>query len=86
MRVLRLLVQSSADTITQFIKEIESQVGWTTLRGSAGTLDQRRFDGLRLLRQVPPILEFAQLDSSGKEQLRRGYGAQALLRSGLSAR
>src|SRR6516162_10686798 len=72
MRVLRLLVQSSADTITQFIKEIESQVGWTTLLSwSAGTFDQRRFDGLRLLRQVPAILEFAQLDSSGKERLRQ---------------
>src|SRR4029450_5214708 len=35
-----------------------------------GTLDQRRFDGLRLLRQVPAVTELAQLDSSGKEQLR----------------
>jgi hypothetical protein len=33
-------------------------------------LDQRRFDGLRLLRQVPAITELAELDSSGREQLR----------------
>src|SRR5262249_20054375 len=37
---------------------------------SAGTLDQRRFDGIRLLRQVPAITELAQLDASGREQLR----------------
>jgi Cache domain len=46
-------------------------VGWTTqLPWSAGTLDQRRFDGLRLLRQVPAITELAQLDAAGTEQLK----------------
>ena len=51
MRVLPLLVESTADKIVQFIREIETQVGWTTQGPwSAGTLDQRRFDGLRLLR------------------------------------
>jgi hypothetical protein len=70
-RILRLRVEAVANEIGQFIKEIESQVGWTTqLPWSAGTLDQRRFDGLRLLRQVPAITELAQIDSSGKEQLR----------------
>src|SRR5690606_18605933 len=33
-------------------------------------IEQRRFDGLRLLRQVPAITELAQLNSAGKEQLR----------------
>ena len=71
MRVLRLLVESTATKIAQFIREIEAQVAWTTQQPwSAGTLDQRRFDGLRLLRQVPAITELAQLDPSGKEQLR----------------
>jgi two-component system NtrC family sensor kinase len=71
MRILRLQAEAAADKIGQFIREIESQVGWTTqLPWSAGTLDQRRFDGLRLLRQVPAIAELAQLDSTGKEQLR----------------
>ena len=68
MRVLRLQVEAAAKMIGQFIKEIESQVGWTTqLPWSAGTRDQRRFDGLRLLRQVPTITELAQLDPTGKE-------------------
>jgi len=66
-RILRLHVEAVANEIGQFIKEIESQVGWTTqLPWSAGTLDQRRFDGLRLLRQVPAIIEVAQIDSSGR--------------------
>jgi signal transduction histidine kinase len=62
---------AAADKIGRFIKEIESQVGWTTqLPWSAGTIEQRRTDGQRLLRQVPAITELAQLDSSGKEQLK----------------
>jgi hypothetical protein len=71
IRILRLQAEAAADKIAEFITRIESQVGWTTqLPWSAGTIEQRRFDGLRLLRQVPAITELAQLDSSGKEQLR----------------
>jgi PDZ domain len=71
IRILRLQSEAAADKIAEFITLIESQVGWTTqLPWSAGTIEQRRFDGLRLLRQVPAITELAQLDPSGKEQLR----------------
>jgi signal transduction histidine kinase len=71
IRIQREQAEAAAAKIGQFIKEIESQVGWTTqLPWSAGTIDQRRFDGLRLLRQVPAITELSQLDSTGKEQLR----------------
>src|SRR5712671_6426379 len=71
IRIQREQAEAAAAKIGQFIKEIESQVGWTTqLPWSAGTTDQRKFDGLRLLRQVPAITELAQLDSTGKEQLR----------------
>ena len=71
IRIQREQAEAAAAKIEQFIKEIERQVGWTTqLPWSAGTLEQRRFDGLRLLRQVPAITELAQLDSTGKEQLR----------------
>src|SRR5256712_1298957 len=71
IRVQREQAEAAAAKIGQFIKEIESQVGWTTqLPWSAGTIDQRRFDGLRLLRQVPAITELSQLDSTGREQLR----------------
>ncbi len=71
IRIQREQAEAAAAKIGQFIKEIESQVGWTTqLPWSAGTIDQRRFDGLRLLRQVPAITELSQLDATGKEQLR----------------
>src|SRR5262245_13931278 len=71
IRIQREQAEAASTKIGQFIKEIESQVGWTTqLPWSPGTMDQRRFDGLRLLRQVPAVTELAQIDSSGKEQLR----------------
>src|SRR6516162_6093048 len=62
---------AAADKIEEFITQIESQVGWTTqLPWTDGTLDQRRFDAMRLLRQVPAITELAQIDAAGHEQLR----------------
>src|SRR6516225_5978974 len=71
LQILRLRAEAAAEKIGLFIKEIESQMGWTTqLTWSASTIEQRRFDGLRLLRQVPAITELAQLDATGKEQLR----------------
>jgi len=69
-RILRMQAETTAAKISQFIREIESQVGWTTqLTWSASTIEQRRFDGLRLVRQVPSIIEVAQLDGAGIEQL-----------------
>jgi hypothetical protein len=71
VRNQREQAEGAAEKIGHFIKEIESQMGWTTqLTWSASTIQQRNFDALRLLRQVPAISEFAQLDASGKEQLR----------------
>jgi hypothetical protein len=71
IRILRLQAEGAAEKITHFIDEIKNQMDWTTqLTWSANTIEARRFDGLRLLRQVPAITELAQLDPSGKEQLR----------------
>src|SRR5437773_2263891 len=71
IRIQREQAEAAAAKIGQFIREIESQLGWTTqLPWSAGLLEQRRFDALRLLRQVPAITELAQLDATGKEHLR----------------
>jgi GAF domain-containing protein/HAMP domain-containing protein len=62
---------AAADKIEEFITQIQSQLGWTTqLPWSPDTLDQRRFDALRLLRQVPAITELAQIDATGHEQLK----------------
>jgi two-component system NtrC family sensor kinase len=69
--IQREQANGAAERIGQFINEIVNQVGWTTqLTWSASTIEQRRFDGLRLLRQVPAIAVLAQLDATGKEQLR----------------
>ena len=63
--------EAAADKIEEFVTQIQSQLGWTTqLPWTNGTLDQRRFDALRLLRQVPAITELAQIDASGHEQLK----------------
>jgi signal transduction histidine kinase len=71
IRVQREQASGAASKISQFIKEIESQIGWTTLLPwSERALEQRRFDGRRLLRQVRAISEFSQLDAAGREQLR----------------
>ena len=71
IRIQHEQAEAAAAKIGQFIKEIESQLGWTAqLPWSAGSIEQRRFDALRLLRQVPAVTELAQVDSTGKERLR----------------
>src|SRR5436190_283781 len=84
IRIQHEQAEAAAAKISQFIKEIESQLGWTTqLPWSAGSLENRRFDALRLLRQVPAITELAQIDSSGKERLRVSRLAMDVVDSGL---
>ena len=71
IRIQHEQAEAAAAKIGQFIKEIESQLGWTAqLPWSAGSIEQRRFDALRLLKQVPAVTELAQVDSTGKERLR----------------
>src|SRR3954468_24187664 len=83
IRIQREQAEAAAAKIGQFIKEIESQLGWTTqLPWSAGSIEQRRFDALRLLRQVPAITELAQLDAAGKERLRVSRLAMDVVASG----
>ena len=83
VRIQREQAEAAAGKIGQFISEIESQVGWTTqLPWSASTLEQRRFDALRLLRQVPAITELAEIDSSGHEQLKVSRLAMEVVGSG----
>src|SRR5215831_8535325 len=82
VRIQREQAEAAAAKIGQFIREIESQVGWTTqLPWSTGTIDQRKFDGSRVLRQVPAITELAQLDATGREQLRQSKLAMDVLGS-----
>lgn len=62
---------AAAARISQFVKEIEGQLGWMThLSWESSSADQRELDTLRLLRQVPAISEVMLLDGSGRERLR----------------
>ena len=84
IRIQHEQAEAAAAKIGQFVKEIESQLGWTTqLPWSASSLENRRFDALRLLKQVPAITELAQVDSTGKERLRVSRLAQDVVNSGI---
>ena len=63
--------EAAAQKIESFVREIENQIGWVAqAQWAALPVDQRRFDYVRLLRQVPAITELVQLDRQGREQLR----------------
>ncbi|MET4475762.1 ATP-binding protein [Bradyrhizobium sp. F1.13.3] len=84
IRVQHEQAEAAAAKIGQFVKEIESQLGWTTqLPWSAGSIEQRRFDALRLLRQVPAVTELAQVDATGRERLRVSRLAMDAIDSGI---
>ncbi|SKA41556.1 Cache domain-containing protein [Enhydrobacter aerosaccus] len=71
IEVQREKAESAARQIESFVRGIEQQIGWVAHPQWASLpVDQRRFDYVRLLRQVPAITELVQLDREGREQLR----------------
>lgn len=75
--------EAAAGKIGQFVTEIEDQIGWTTqLPWTAASLEQRRFDAQRLLRQVPAITDLSMIDGNGKEQVRVSRLSMDVLGSG----
>ncbi|MGY3544708.1 signal transduction histidine kinase [Bradyrhizobium sp. USDA 4472] len=93
IRVQHEQAEAAAAKISQFVKEIESQLGWTTQlpwsvshqpdKSDQASIEPRRFDALRLLRQVPAITELAQVDSTGRERLRVSRLAMDAIDSGI---
>src|SRR6185436_6149590 len=71
IEVQREKAEAAAQRVESFVREIERQIGWVAYAQFA-TLpaEQRRFDYVRLQRQVPAITELVQLDRLGREQLR----------------
>ena len=72
-RIQREKAAAAAIRIEQFVRELEHNLAWIAQMpwGSRGvSLDQRRLDSLRLLRQVPAITEVSHIDPTGHEQLR----------------
>jgi signal transduction histidine kinase/CheY-like chemotaxis protein len=83
VRIQQGQAESSATNIGQFVKEIENQMAWATLLPwHAGTLEEWRFDAVRLLRQVPAITELKQLDADGRELFRMSRHAKDVIASG----
>jgi signal transduction histidine kinase len=70
-RIQQGQAEIAAAKIGQFVTEIEGQIGWIAhLAWADSQPDEWRFDVARLLRQVPPIMEFAKIDDLGRERLR----------------
>ena len=82
IRIQRGQAESAAASISQFVKEIEGQLARATqLPWSADTLEEWRFDAVRMLRQVPAITELSQLDAAGREQIRMSRVARDVVGS-----
>jgi len=81
-QVLLMQAERIADKLTQFIKESQNQVAWTTQLPPTAGVDQRRIDALRLLRQAPAITELSQLDAEGKEFIKVSRLAMDVVGSG----
>src|SRR3984957_10840016 len=83
-QILLMQAEGIADKLAQFIKEMQSQVGWTTqLPSTGGSIEQRRFDAVRLLRQAPAVTELSLLDAQGKEFYRVSRLALDVVGSGV---
>jgi signal transduction histidine kinase len=62
---------AAASHIEAFLQEIERQLGWMRLpHMGAGTPEQRRIEYLKLLRQVPSIMDVSFVDETGRERVR----------------
>jgi signal transduction histidine kinase len=71
IEVQREKAEAAAQRVESFVREIERQIGWVAYAQFAALpAEQRRFDYVRLLRQVPAITELVQLDRQGREQLK----------------
>jgi signal transduction histidine kinase/ActR/RegA family two-component response regulator len=81
-RIQREQARSAADKIGQFLGEITAGLVWETqVSLSDGTLDEWKFDAVRVMRQVPSLAEIVQLDATGREQYRMSREAPDVIES-----
>ena len=81
-RIQREQARSAADKIGQFLNEITAGLVWETqVSLSDSTLDEWKFDAVRVMRQVPALAELMQLDATGQEQYRRSREAPDVIQS-----
>ncbi|HUP98140.1 MAG TPA: ATP-binding protein [Usitatibacter sp.] len=77
---------TAAVRIEHFLRDIESQLGWTTLPllvPAQSAMEGRRLDFLKVLRQLPAVTEISHLDGQGREQLKVSRLAMDTAGSGL---
>jgi signal transduction histidine kinase/ActR/RegA family two-component response regulator len=81
-RIQREQARSAADKIGQFLNEITSGLLWQTrVSLSDSTVDEWKFDAVRVMRQVPALAELVQLDVTGREQYRMSREAPDVIES-----
>ena len=69
-RLQREEAAAATAKISNFIGNIEAQIGWIAqMPWTADTLDQLHIDVTRLLRHVPAITDFIQVDAMAREQI-----------------
>ena len=68
-QILLMQAECIADKLAEFVKQVQNQVDWTTqLPSTGGSIEQRQFDALRLLRQAPAITELSLLGGARSRQ------------------
>jgi signal transduction histidine kinase/ActR/RegA family two-component response regulator len=81
-RIQREQARSAADKIGQFLNEITEGLVWETqVSLSDSSLDEWKFDAVRVMRQVPALAEIVQLDATGREQYRMSREAPDVIES-----
>ncbi len=62
--------QAAAQRIGAFVSNIVMSLDWVSQTSSGGDpIEDLRMDGLRLLRQIPAIIDLQQIDPAGRERL-----------------
>jgi len=70
VRIQQEQAQAAAQRIGAFVADIMQHLDSASRSDPSNNLpEERRLEGLRLLRQVPAILELRQIDTAGREQL-----------------
>jgi signal transduction histidine kinase/CheY-like chemotaxis protein len=81
-RIQREQAKSAADKIDQFLNEITAGLVWETqVSLSDSTVDEWKFDAVRVMRLVPALTEVVQLDATGSEQFRMSREAPDVMAS-----
>lgn len=81
---LRLEAAAAASRIQGFLDGIKDQMQWAVqLPWTDGGVERHRFDALRVLRQVPAIVDLALIDGSGIERLKISRIGRDVIGSGI---